>query len=172
MKSISEQIRASRELLGLSQVELSKQSGVSLPMIQLIEAQRANPSFEVLSKLLSALGLELDLHPTQTAKERLVEAFGLVTGSGPTIHRLNRDRLKLWIQQIIQESTANPSQKHVSEHVPERIQESFEGLSLAIFEYYPTFFRTLCLPEPGRITGRQIKLKRIALQTLIEVMNS
>jgi transcriptional regulator with XRE-family HTH domain len=48
-----------RHQTGLSQVELASLSGVSLPTIQNIEAQKANPSLEILEKLFGCLGIEI-----------------------------------------------------------------------------------------------------------------
>src|SRR4051812_35640967 len=61
MQDLLNHLREVRADLGITQVELAYQSGVSLPTVQNIEAHRANPSLETLSALANQLGLELTL---------------------------------------------------------------------------------------------------------------
>lgn len=59
-----EKIKSLRKAMGLTQVELSQKAGVSLPTIQNIEALKANPSLQVLEKILLALNAELRIAST------------------------------------------------------------------------------------------------------------
>lgn len=61
MSKILEQIMERRESLGLSQRDLAELSGVSLRTINAMERGKANPSLDVLSKILEPLGLKLTL---------------------------------------------------------------------------------------------------------------
>ncbi len=54
-------LKHQREHLGLSQPDLYKLCGVSIPTIQNIENNRSNPSYRTLSKLCGALKLELSV---------------------------------------------------------------------------------------------------------------
>lgn len=61
MNEIFEILQKRREVLGLSQRDLSEMSGVSLRTINAIENGSANPSIEVLGKIAEQLGLKLTL---------------------------------------------------------------------------------------------------------------
>jgi transcriptional regulator with XRE-family HTH domain len=58
---IGETIRVRRELLGLSQSQLTGFSGINTRTIQLIEQGKGNPSLDTLLQLANPLGLELQL---------------------------------------------------------------------------------------------------------------
>jgi len=67
-----ERIRKERKSLGLSQAELSRISGVSLPTIQNIERGVANPSLSTLQSLLKVLGLTLTVDNASVDWETLI----------------------------------------------------------------------------------------------------
>jgi transcriptional regulator with XRE-family HTH domain len=54
-----QQIRSRRILLGITQGDLSEISGVSVRTIKAIEKGTGNPTIDVLSRLLEAVGLKL-----------------------------------------------------------------------------------------------------------------
>ncbi|MBP1629967.1 MAG: hypothetical protein H6Q15_860 [Bacteroidetes bacterium] len=54
-------IKERRDLLGVTQQELSEISGISLKTIIQIENKKANPSFNTLSKIVDVLGMEITL---------------------------------------------------------------------------------------------------------------
>lgn len=54
-------IKERRDLLGVTQQELSEISGISLKTIIQIENKKANPSFNTLSKIVDVLGMEISL---------------------------------------------------------------------------------------------------------------
>jgi len=58
MKEIGEEIKARRKLLKINQRTLSELAGVSINTLTKIERGEANPSFNVLTKILDTLGLE------------------------------------------------------------------------------------------------------------------
>lgn len=58
---IGKQIEERRKSLGISQADLAEMSGVSLRTVSAIENDSANPSIEVLSRILSSLGLVISL---------------------------------------------------------------------------------------------------------------
>jgi y4mF family transcriptional regulator len=58
---ICEKIKERRSLLGITQQDLADISGVGLRTIKEIETNKGNPSVNTLSKILDALGMELDL---------------------------------------------------------------------------------------------------------------
>src|SRR5690606_4765288 len=59
MLRLSEILRQRRSLLGLSQTQLGTLADVSLPTVQNIEGDRANPAIGTVEALLSALGLRI-----------------------------------------------------------------------------------------------------------------
>lgn len=61
MEEIIQQIQARRESLKISQQDLAEMSGVSLRTINAFESRKANPSLEILLKMLAPLGLKLTL---------------------------------------------------------------------------------------------------------------
>ncbi len=58
---IGKQIEERRKSLSISQADLAEMSGVSLRTVSAIENDSANPSIEVLSRILSSLGLVISL---------------------------------------------------------------------------------------------------------------
>lgn len=56
---IGEQIRFRRKELGITQPHLAEIAGVSVNTLYKIERGQANPTIEVLDKLLDVLGLEI-----------------------------------------------------------------------------------------------------------------
>lgn len=56
-------MRDARRQQGLTQAELARRAGVSLPTVQNIEGGRANPSLSTLDGVLDALGLRLRVEP-------------------------------------------------------------------------------------------------------------
>ena len=65
---LSEIIKERRALLGITQQDLADISGVGLRTIKEIETNKGNPSISTLSKILDALGMELDLRIKRTVE--------------------------------------------------------------------------------------------------------
>lgn len=61
MINIGKQIANKRKQLNISQADLAEMSGVSLRTVNAIENGEANPSVDVLSKVLEPLGLVITL---------------------------------------------------------------------------------------------------------------
>ena len=59
--TMGKQIEERRKSLGISQADLAEMSGVSQRTVSAIENDSANPSIEVLSRILSSLGLVISL---------------------------------------------------------------------------------------------------------------
>jgi len=167
---IFERIRTFRELQGLTQQELARKSRVSVPMIQLIEAKKANPSIEVLARIFKVLGIDFKFHNEMDPREQLALYFGLLTSKAVSqIRALNPERLSRWIAMVGRLEDAPPD---YNGRTDERTQEAWDAILLAIVEYYPSYFKSLGVARPIEVTGRVIKLKRMAVGPLVEVMNS
>jgi transcriptional regulator with XRE-family HTH domain len=54
-------LKARRKALGLTQMRLAIQAGVSLPTIQNLEAKKGNPTIGLLEKISTALGCSLEM---------------------------------------------------------------------------------------------------------------
>ena len=61
MQNLGEQIAQRRKYFNISQADLAELSGVSLRTLSAIENGDANPSVDVLSKVLEPLGLVITL---------------------------------------------------------------------------------------------------------------
>jgi transcriptional regulator with XRE-family HTH domain len=61
MSNLGKEIASKRKLLNISQADLADMSGVSLRTLSAIENGDANPSIDVLSKVLEPLGLVITL---------------------------------------------------------------------------------------------------------------
>ena len=66
MINLGKQIVNKRKQLNISQADLAEMSGVSLRTVNAIENGDANPSIEVLSKVLEPLGLVITLQERVT----------------------------------------------------------------------------------------------------------
>lgn len=61
MSNLGKQIASRRKQLNISQADLAEMSGVSLRTLSAIENGDANPSIDVLSRVLEPLGLVITL---------------------------------------------------------------------------------------------------------------
>jgi transcriptional regulator with XRE-family HTH domain len=61
MKKIGEEIRLRRKLLKIDQKTLSELAGVSINTITKIERGEANPSVNILTKILDTLGMDIKI---------------------------------------------------------------------------------------------------------------
>ena len=64
--NLSEVIKTRRRTLGISQIDLSEMSGVSLATIKDIERGKGNPSMGTVSKIMDILGMEILFKIRQT----------------------------------------------------------------------------------------------------------
>jgi transcriptional regulator with XRE-family HTH domain len=156
-----ELVREYRLKLALTQTELSRLSGVSLPFIQNIESKRANPSIRTLEALFSSLGLKWKIGVSDPDWDYLA-----------------------WCGVPLQASVSSPSHftfdsgkfsralKHAAFYLSEnndfhREIDAIQATLIGIREHYPKFFnRHLKQLEkwiPKIPNGRLIKLRRIAI---------
>lgn len=144
-------------------MHLATMSGVSLAFIQKIEGGKANPSLEVITKLLDQFGvsLELTLEPPDLS---VLYALGV-----PIVAP---KRSKLRPTKDIARSMLIKSCLYLRAHTDQRLQLAVEAWLLAIKMEFPNFFKKeLASPLtklflPKEITEQHIKLKRIATETI------
>jgi len=61
LREIAEALKKRRKLLGLTQVQFTELSGVSLRAIKALESGKSNPTFQTLTKLAEVLDMELNM---------------------------------------------------------------------------------------------------------------
>jgi transcriptional regulator with XRE-family HTH domain len=156
-----------RREIGLSQVELAALSGVSLPTIQNIEANKANPSLDVLEKLLSCFGIEL-----RTQLQALDYSKAISLGVPLFDSNFDQDKIIPSVFLLFQESK-KWSLLLSHSMLNEREEEAIVAFVYAINSHYPKFYkqkiRTKIFDEKietFKSVGRVIKLRRIALVNL------
>ena len=159
-----------RKQLGLTQVELSRLAGVSLATLQNVEASRANPSLDVMSRILAPLGLAVEYCPV-AADWDLLCTLGLplapqrdvdVRATAPLLwHQLRRAALEL-------AAATDSAGVH-------RKADAVGAVLYALKSHFPTFYRQhlqkstlLSALLPGKLDGRLISLARIATRQLSE----
>ena len=150
--------------LGLTQFQLASQSGVSLPTIQNIEAGKANPSLDVLEKLLEGLGLKLKIDfPDVDVEMAIILGVPLSARSGvkvsPTKELLKRE-VRKWTYSL-NHSTFT-----------EREELAFVSFLCAVKDHWPSFYTEIKCPifeekiNNLKNNGHLIKLRRIAISNL------
>jgi transcriptional regulator with XRE-family HTH domain len=66
--ALGQLVRDARERAGLSQTALAARANVQRPWLSRLEAGKGNPTFDVLIRLLEAVGLIVDVHPPASAR--------------------------------------------------------------------------------------------------------
>ena len=171
MNSIGILVRGTRRAVGMSQVELAVESGLSLATVQNIEADRANPSLSTLRGVLEPLGLTLTVEPEE-ADWYALAALGLPLAGSTTPGPRDPASLRRLIQRAALEIDRHPEAADA-----ERKREALQALLLAIRRHFPTRFRSWFRRSslilglvPSEPTGRIVKLSRIALAPLAEIL--
>lgn len=168
--NLAHAIRTRRVLYGLSQVELAVLANVSLPTVQNIEASRANPSLETIKQLLGRLDLRLTLSPSEYDLDKLTR-IGV-----PLMSLKNQKKIALSNKLILQEVVRAACFLQETREIHSREVEAFEAYLLALQIHYPTLYNKACRSEavtrfvPHKITGKHIKLRRIAVRSLSELL--
>jgi transcriptional regulator with XRE-family HTH domain len=154
----------------MTQVELAYRSRVSLPTIQQLERGKSNPSWDTLEKLGRVLQFQISLQPPAIDWESWAElGVPLLAHAGQE----NRNSSTPSQQRARLESLLDPTLIALSFEAKEREREAFEGFLLALALDYPETFQTLKKRHrllehflPKELSGRHIKLKRIATSVL------
>ncbi len=156
--------------LGISQQELADRSELSLATIQNIESRRANPSIGTIEQLARTLNLELILKSNSCDWDELCFLGAPMMGQSPTGHFSTPTRERLI--QLIRLASLDPE---ILEN--DRKKESLQSLLLAIHDHYPRIFKKYLSNQkflyeiyPKEISGRLIKLRRIALAKISEYL--
>jgi transcriptional regulator with XRE-family HTH domain len=152
-------IKQARTASGLTQSELAGLAAISLATIQNIEAQKANPSFTTLEKLLFHLGLKFSIEPQRPNWDYISKValpFGPKVATldvGFFVHQLRLAAEQTWID-------ASP-----------REVEALQVLFIVLRQHFPALVKKELRiinrrATEGPLTGRQLKLRRQILQKL------
>lgn len=162
-------VKTRRQAMGMSQGALAAASGVSMPMIQLIERGKSNPTVPVCRRILSALGLEIGIRSTFSWGD-LIAHGGPLFSDGKTVRPIG-ERDSQTIKKALLESCLRLEQDRKDGILDPRKKEAVESVLLAYRLHYPSRYARLEKKSPlirkfggFKITGRHIKLKRIALE--------
>jgi transcriptional regulator with XRE-family HTH domain len=164
-------VRETREAIGMSQTDLAVEGGVSLATVQNIEAGRANPSLSTINNVLEPLALTLSAEPGG-ADWNALAAMGLPLSGSTAVGPRSARSLRRHIQCAALELSRNAV-------LPDRERkvECLGAMLLAIHRHYPSRFRSWFRRSalirdllPARPDGRAIKLSRIALGPLSEIL--
>ena len=158
-------IKRARVDLGLTQMELASKSGISLPTIQNMESGKANPSLDILTRVLNALGLEIKISAPSFQLDRAI-LLGVPLSSSLPISVMKPSRELLCLESI-------KWTHHFRENMfSEREKLAVTSFLCAIKDYWPTIYREIECQifnkqiEATRNNGHLIKLRRMAIATL------
>lgn len=163
-------LKSLRMNLGFSQVKLAQESKVSLPTIQNIEAQKANPTIDVLEKLFLALGIEFIVQPIQFNVENAI-ALGVPLTSA--LKKQKKNEAPKPSSTILKKETRKWQYALFENSLSEREELAIISFLVAIKDHYPRFYNEeIICPifekkiKEQRACGKVIKLRRICLNGL------
>jgi transcriptional regulator with XRE-family HTH domain len=148
----------------MTQSDLARRSGVSLPTIQGIERGTANPTLSTLDGLLAALGLRLGVEEIEVDWDLLC-ALGLPLAS--------RKHRRVVPSEDLLVPAVRMAALDLQDATRGRKLEALQALILAVRSHYPSVYRrSFSGSRPVRaiaerpVTGRIVKLQRIARDRL------
>ena len=166
-------LREARQDLGLTQAALAARAGVSLATVQNVEAGRANPSLATLRKVLAPLALDFGVRPQSVDWDVLAGIGVPLSRSRRAARGVDPAGLPGLVRRAARELAAGGG---ASAGV-ERKREALQAYLLALRLHFPTTWRRVRhgRPEVGRMlpsrpSGRVIKLARVAVRRLAEVV--
>ncbi len=159
------QLKLHRKKVNLSQFQLAQQSGVSLPTIQNIEAQKSNPTMAIVEKLLAPLGLELIIQNLEWDRQKAIDLGVALSAAKKSKRMPSKDELilesKKWIHLID------------SQELEPREKEALVAFLMAIKDGFTSFYKQWIqcptfdeLIKQHRKNEKVIKLRRISLSYL------
>ncbi len=174
MLELSILIKSARENHGITQVDLARRAGVSLPTLQKIEAGQANPTIGIAEKILESLSFKIELKPIPVDWDRL-SAYGAALTTFRETKKIIYSQEEL-LHLIY--AGANEIQHRTVFGDQERKKEALQGLLLAIKTHYPSFFkryfskskRITDFIDQKKITGKILKLRRYSLSYLAQYL--
>lgn len=166
-------LRRRRLALGLSQASLANKAQVSLPTIQNLESGRANLSWDILSRVLTVLGLSWNLQQSPLNWELLASQGVPLSSQNAKSRDAKRDAptngdFEVEIRKALAELVAGGKNMKLT-----REWESLLAYVWALRDHYPSRYKRYCgnfaindyLVSSER-HGRLIKLRRLALAAM------
>jgi putative transcriptional regulator len=159
---------------GWSQVKLAQECQVSLPTIQNIEAEKANPTLDIISKILSSLGLDIRIEP----KEFNV---GLAIDLGVPLSDIPNEGILLTQSVQTPDNLAKEASYWIQlfkfKKFQPREEEAVVSLLMAVKDHYPKYYqqRLQCdlfeqKIQEHRKNGKCIKLRRLSLAEISQYL--
>ena len=172
MRDIGILIKQTRQRKKMTQMLLAMKAGVSLPTIQNIEAHKTNPTLKLIEKIATPLGLGIHIDSIDPSWDYLIQ-FGLPLHSyHDQPEKKESFSFHIFSQEIHKAIHFISINKNES-----RLAEAVFALLHALKNHYPTFFDYFFDHEniheflKGKcVSGRIIKLSRIALAKLVSVL--
>ncbi len=168
MIGLPRRISSARTELGLTQGELAALAGASLATLQNLEAGRANPSLSTLERILTVLGMELELCQGE-ADWDILAALGvpMQKSGGPTVQP-SPELLHIHLRHALAEVGGLQSDSGES-----RKQEALWATLVALKHHFPTYYARHFGRSPlaksfdsREVSGRVVGLARIAADNL------
>jgi transcriptional regulator with XRE-family HTH domain len=164
--------------MGLSQVALANATGVSLPTVQNLEAGKGNPTFEPLEPLLRALQLEVKIAPIAVDWDALAWLGVPLIQQGKEGARMNfQPSGRLLFDHLSRAALALFESRESLGSEDERRLQAVQALLVALNHHFPQLYERECSGKPAisriyptELTGRLIKLRRIALARIAEYL--
>lgn len=163
-------LKSRRKELGLTQAQLSQISGISLPMVQLVESGEGNPSVNTLLKIFRPLGLELEIKE-EGANWDLLALCGVPIYIETNYNISPSD--KLLLSQLKEAVKELNKKKNIRDGETLRKREALEAVLLTLKNHYPSFYKDKVSKNkiirdftPKEITERHIKLVRLSTPLL------
>ena len=166
-----DRIRDYRQRLGWSQAELARRAEISLLTVHQFEAGRGNPSLQVLEAMTRVLGTEIRFQAREPDWALLARMGVPITAPESRSPVPKRERfLDELLYAVLSVQDVHPATES-------RERETLRATLFALQSHYPTWFKRFLsrstavqgmIRQP--ITGREIKLRRIALQGLAKTL--
>jgi len=173
MPKLEALLKEKRRSLGLTQTQLAARAGVSLPTIQNLESGRGNPTLNLLEKVSSVLGYDLEI----VSKEpdwALLQAAGLPIEIRPVVKAISPHPKELFHHLFL---AVDWFERQKKTEKSKRLEEVVAALIWAIEHHYPSFYIYFLkypkiehflsqYPKKGRI----LKFMRMAAAGLTEIL--
>lgn len=164
-----EQLAQRRKLLGYSQIQLATKADVSLPTLQNIEAGRANPTWDILSKLFDILRYSVRIEEEPLDWE-VLSYVGL-----PLAYSLSRQSQTRVTPMAVKAELRKALAYLASASKFNREEEALIAFAAALHDHYPRLFQKYASKHLNDLLktkikqmdqGRFIRLRRTALGSL------
>jgi transcriptional regulator with XRE-family HTH domain len=174
-RAVSKLIKSARIELGLTQSDLAHRAQISLPSIQNIEADNANPSAATLKAVLDVLGYRIRFEAVEVDWDALVLCGAPLTSKKQVLRYPGISQKNLLIQELPKACMTLAGDLAIEDR--ERKLEAVQAMILALKSHFPSFYKTnfqscpiVLKCEPKEISGKLLKLRRQAIERLAKYL--